>query len=327
MDYASSWYGFFNIDVSQIELPPPTILIDGIPAIAVALFVLGLSILITITINIIRHRPNLSRLDTPLLVFFSVGILTIFIFLLQRFLYPIVTLETYVINGTIKYESKMVDNISVTSLGFFNHVFFAVIIPLLCILLLLILATNILTKSKLQRPSSTEKIYKLLQQFIQNWKLWGCILLLVYLFMPMILSSEIGKIDALRGRHLMSGTYLLPSVEIHSDSPIPTMQKIENKSDVSSGYDYGPLLLVYSDSNTYYLAENIPGQTYYDSPNTYYVQRTNSNNVAFIVKSKISLLTEINEINNGMRTTDDFNLEILGSTPTQTTNPTTTPKP
>jgi hypothetical protein len=125
----------------------------------------------------------------------------------------------------------------------------------------------------------------------------------------------------------MSGTYLLPSVEIHSDSPIPTMQKIENKSDVSSGYDYGPLLLVYSDSNTYYLAENIPGQTYYDSPNTYYVQRTNSNNVVFVVKSKISLLTEINEINNGMRTTDDFNLEILGPTPTQTANPTTTPKP
>jgi hypothetical protein len=181
--YASSWYGFFNIDVSQIVLPPPTILIDGIPAIAVALFVLGLSILITLAINIILHRPNLSRLDTPLLVFFSVGVLTIFIFLLQRFLYPIVTLETHVINGTIKYESKMVDNISVTSLGFFNHVFFAVIIPLLCILLLLILATNILTKSKLQRPSSTEKIYKLLQQFLQNWKLWGCILLLVYLFM------------------------------------------------------------------------------------------------------------------------------------------------
>ena len=136
-------------------------------------------------------------------------------------------------------------------------------------------------------------LYQQLRRLSQWWQIGAAILLLVYLFMPMLLSSEIGRIDALRGRHLMSGSHLLPSVEIQSDSPFPALQKVENKSTIPGEYDYGPLLLVYTDSNNYYLADNIPGQTFLDSPNTYYIQRASDYHVVFTVKSKVSLTTKM----------------------------------
>ena len=303
--YAASWYGFFNIDMSQVALPTPVILINGIPAIFVALFVLGLSIIITRAINI-YHRPKLSWPDMPVLAISSAVLFAITIFLFQIFLYPIVLLETQVVNGIIKYKPGLVKNVNITSLGVSNAELLGALILIFFILLFLILAQLIVAKSPAQSPRSTRKIpllmFKLsqrlsqskrVQKFSQRWQLGGIILLLVYLFMPMTFSAEIGKMDALRGRHLMSGSHLLPSVEIFSDSPIPGMQKIVKDADIPGEYHYGPLLLVYSDSNTYYLADNIPGgQTYYDSPKTYYVKRTSNNNIIYIVKSKISSLSE-----------------------------------
>jgi hypothetical protein len=314
--YASSWYGFFNIDMTQIILPTPVLLIDGIPTLAVALIVFILSIFTTMVIKYFFQRSKLSRYDIPLLAFMSVVFFTISIFLLQRYLYPIILLETYVINGVTKYKFGAVQNSNVTGLVFTNDVIYAVSIFALLLLMVLIIAQIIVKRNGAQLPHSHRKglllIYQQLRRLSQWWQIGGAILLLVYLFMPMVLSSEIGRIDALRGRHLMSGSHLLPSVEIQSDSPFPALQKVENKSAVPGEYDYGPLLLVYTDSNNYYLADNIPGQTYYDSPNTYYVQRASNFHVVFIVKSKVSLTTEMI---NGMLTTNKSTLATFTPTP------------
>jgi hypothetical protein len=126
------------------------------------------------------------------------------------------------------------------------------------------------------------------------WQLGAIILFLIYVFMPVVISSEIGQFDALRGGHLMTGHEYLPITYVHSDLPIPALEEFKDENNNSSSFVYGPLVLVYSDANNYFLSEAINGLTFlYDqNPRVYYLPRLSNNNIILVVKSTEDILKD-----------------------------------
>ncbi len=278
--YSSSWYSFYSIDLSQIQIPTQVVLIHGIPGTTVSVVILAVSLLMTAAIEKRLRRTPGHGADAPLIALLSIILFTALAYVLHT------SVEASGILGVAIFPTYEMD---ITGFGISDHVYYLTL-GIATFVLAFVVARKATEVAGGERATGHAK--SLLARLIpwvssagRYWQFGAVVLILIYLVMPAVISSEIGQIDALKGRHFMTGNKRLPSTEVHASAPIPALDRYKRELGDSGEYVYGPFALVYSDSSSYYLADTPKYGSYRENPNVYYFSRSGDNDMLLVVKS------------------------------------------
>lgn len=232
--YEAHWYSHYNINLSQIELQPFQIMVQGIPGVLFFTLMIILSLLFRNTFQWVRTGSGINSRDTSRITFIAYhlgmgGMMLILVW------------------------SVITDNSRISSLV---EIYIAIIPGIIAIILLEFAPTiandrNGIFQTILQLPYQTRRIIVALDQ---SW-LFTIFIGLVFLFLTSIsFSAVIGEFDAQANRRTVDGKLYLQQMCMYSDEPVIALQESYIKRE-RNAYKYGPLILVSSNETTLFIYE------------------------------------------------------------------------
>jgi len=297
--YEVYWYGFFGINITQINIPLQQIMIEGLPGILIIAFGLLVAFLFfagrrnrqdDIAENLDVLRIILTAYSVSVFIILFIGIMN------GRFLIP------------LPFE------IIVSGIGLVVVFIILVLLPLsqrnriarlleatteLSPLLMQVALTSILagpsigmvTQKLLQEVIESSKFKSILKEYsdqgasiaiavINAWRVWVGLVILFFLFLSLTTSAILGRANAHYGKRLMMGGWEMSETYVYSsksDLPLPTANEKAN-----NGFTYGPFALIASDDQIYYLADWKNGRYYVSRPNVYTLPRSNDTSLIIL---------------------------------------------
>lgn len=298
--YEAHWYGFFGINITQINIPLQQIMIEGLPGI----FIIAISLLVANVIFSIRRMnkkndpKNLDVLRTILIAYsISIGfILSIGIYN-RKFLNPlpleiIISSAGLVIVFFILILLQLIRNNRMASILKASSEITPVLLNL-GIMNIMVggLISASIPQSLLSEIMKTPKFKALIKKsfnraepiviaIINAWRIWIGLVILFFVFLSLTTSAILGRVDAHYGKRFMMGGWKMNETYIYSSKPNLPLPHSSNPS-ADKGYTYGPFGLIANDEQAYYLVDWKIGDYYEFRPNLYILPRTND--ASFII--------------------------------------------
>lgn len=268
--YTSVWYSYFGIDLASINLPPQTILVNGVPSIFAMLLLTMLVILVLGFIGRANAHYANSKYRLPLF-FFVTFVLTTLASAWVAFMLTGVTLSEWF----SKPAGEFLHPRPITVL-----LLISAVSPVIAVLAQIPLILFVEVFPRLFSPGSRtplnfqKEVLEILDAGRKIPQFWIGVILLIYLFVSVIVSNVLGEIDAQRGAHLMAGDWNIPQAQLYSPDPLPILSQVQQNSAGSQSYVYGPLGLLYADNFNYYFVAWKTTRYYPTNPRLWIVPRS-----------------------------------------------------
>jgi len=274
--YVSAWYGFYGIDLSQVQISTQVILIYGIPATFITAFIICVSVFVTT--RVVGKRRDLSKKNqsVPLIALFSCSFSIIATFLISW------RAENFISDdAAIQYV------LTSKSTSTFHWMLFLLLILILIILFLSVIVPKISRRNAISKATHQELPVQsglYLGSLSQAWQLWAVMFFLICFLTIITIAWQFGTIDAYQGTHFMTGNLEPADVNLYSGVQISALEEFKRDGDDSNGFIYGPLLLVHSDQSVYYLSDPKKVDRFSSGPKVFIVPKTDE--IVFFIETK-----------------------------------------
>ena len=300
--YEAYWYGFFGINLTQINIPLQQIMIEGLPgiviiaissSIAIMVFNLfprkkkksgtnpsfvwvmvsayGLCVLVVFVIGIL-YRDFLDPLPIEIGISgFGLAFVFIVLILLQFYRRNRIS---FLLNAT-KDFSPLLMSVALSSLSLFpvGGSFSSLLGDIGAKML-----SDVYDSIKEENPKREEMIAI---DIINAWRVWSGLVILFFILLSLTTSAILGRANAHLGQRLMMGGWQMNEIFIYSskpDLPLPH----SSASYAEKGYTYGPFGIIANDDQVYYLVDWKVGDHYEARPNLYAIPRSNDTSLVIL---------------------------------------------
>lgn len=290
--YETQWYSFYGIEISQINIPPTSFMVQGFPGILIVM------ICVPFTWILIRLYRGISRFIKVRSNKF--GKRTISFSLISKFLGEpiIVAVFSYLIVAII-LAFATVWMLNTFSLLFeppfivlFSASFIFISLILLYFVLIFFLSRRIVelttqslstiddrrkknTRTKISPKRKRVNPKVVLSATASATDILAILFFLLTFLTSISVSSLLGQYDAFQGKKSLAGNWTIPRVYIFSETPKLILEEFQISQN-TNGYIYGPLGLITSSDSKYYFVDVKLKAYYTERPKVYLVEKTNT---------------------------------------------------
>jgi len=319
--YVSTWYSFYGLNASHLQIPTQTILVFGIPGILSAAligFVLYISFALSRAFGIPSEEIAPVRF-LVILAFTAAAAISLLVNIIQ-FLISISTGLNFIntLSG-IRDLSKIETS---TSMSVAINFILLSVLALAAVVFILFILDSTTYRKLTERNKVARRIHKSAVHFLNLPQVWTGIIITVYFVIAVVISFFMGTIDAQRGGQLMSSNWKMPIVILHSEQEIASLSDKEQTNLSSTDYQYGPFVLLYENSSGYYLTSQKKTTFYATSPTLYIVPKDLAANLVIEIQPQNDVMTLDALLNPSTPTpipiTTNTPIPTLAATPTLT---------
>jgi len=279
--YVSTWYGFYGLNISQLQIPLQTVLVNGLPGIFA-------SILVSLyVITIIPFMDWLSKVDAnefpPIFrkkgasrfisfaAITGVAMLVIGCILFTAVLILILLQKEEVISLLDSPEKTSVNILVPVSIWAFIN-----LIGILFVALIFLFVPELKKEfaKEMQEDKNFARYMNLFVDLVSRQNFYSWSLLLAYFIIAISSSYYLGEFDARRGGQSMASNWKIPEVTLITQKEIPEFANLVSASHQNGVFRYGQVGLLHEAADGYYLVDLKSKFFYGNSPRVYFLPQS-----------------------------------------------------